>query len=253
MANFDVAVTEYMTDSVQSIPIGATLPEADARLSGGGFSALAVVDENAQLKGVLSRTDLLHAAEYTKENVFRLPERSVEELMMSPAVHVSPETTLSGVARLMLKNRVHRVFITQAGRILGVISTSDLMRAVADKRLKRPISEIASWSIVKVKAEDPATLAVDRLDVSNKHGLVVVQGAFPVGVFDQTCALTSRYLPPTTIVEDVMNTRILILPPTVPLGRAASQALNMHVRRILIEDDRGVTGVVSGLDFARVM
>ena len=37
------------------------------------------------------------------------------------------------------------------------------------------------------------------------------------------------------------------------LGRAAQQALGMNVRRILIEDDRGVTGIVGGLDFARVM
>ena len=38
-----------------------------------------------------------------------------------------------------------------------------------------------------------------------------------------------------------------------PSRRAAEQALSMNVRRILIEDDRGVTGIVGGLDFARVM
>ena len=253
MANFDIPVTEYMTVSVEALRVGASLPEADARLAGGGFSALPVVDDDGQLRGVVSRTDLLHAAEYTRENVFRLPNRSVEELMMSPAVQVDPESKLSSAARLMLKHRVHRVFVAEAGRLEGVVSTRDLMRAVADKRLKSPISEIASGSIVKVTTEDPATLAVDRLDMSNKHGLVVVQGVFPVGIFDQSCALRSRHLPSRTLVEDVMNPRILILPPTVPLGRAASQALSMNVRRILIEDDRGVTGIVSGLDFARVM
>jgi hypothetical protein len=37
------------------------------------------------------------------------------------------------------------------------------------------------------------------------------------------------------------------------IGRAAEQAIGMSVRRVLIEDDRGVTGIVGGLDFARVM
>jgi CBS domain-containing protein len=127
------------------------------------------------------------------------------------------------------------------------------MRAVCDKRLKTPLSEIASGSIVKVKADDPIALAVDRLDLSNKHGLVVVEGSFPVGIFDQACALESRRLPPNTAVEHAMNVRILILPGAMSLSRAAEQALGMNVRRILIQNDRGLTGIVGGLDFARVM
>jgi hypothetical protein len=127
------------------------------------------------------------------------------------------------------------------------------MRAVREKRLKTPISEIASGSVVKVKADDPIALAVDRLDVSNKHGLVVVEGSFPVGIFDQACALESRRLPPHTAVEHAMDVRILILPGGLGVGRAAEQALGMNVRRILIENERGVIGIVGGMDFARVM
>ena len=105
----------------------------------------------------------------------------------------------------------------------------------------------------RLRADDPIALAVDRLDLSNKHGLVVVEGSFPVGVFDQACALESRRLPPNTAVENAMNVRILILPGAMTLGRAAEQALSMNVRRILIEDDLGVSGIVGELDFARAM
>lgn len=153
----------------------------------------------------------------------------------------------------MRKHHVHRVFVTREGIPRGVVSTRDLMRAVRDKRLKTPISEIASGSVVKVKADDPIALAVDRLDLSNKHGLVVVEGSYPVGIFDQACALESRRLPPSTAVEHAMNVRILILPGGMSLGRAAEQALGMNVRRILVQTDRGMIGIVGGLDFARVL
>ena len=253
MANFEMPVTEYMTTPVETVRIGEGLIAANELFAGQGVSALGVVDDDGVLKGVISRTDILHAAVYTHGETFRVPDRPVEELMKSPALQVDSDARVSEAAKLMLKNHVHRVFVTRDGKPEGVLSTRDLMRAVREKRLKTPIAEIASGSVVKVKADDPIALAVDRLDLSNKHGLVVVESSFPVGIFDQASALESRRLPPNTAVEHAMDVRILILPGEIGMGRAAEQALGMNVRRILIENDIGVTGIVGGLDFARVM
>lgn len=253
MANFEMPVTEYMTSPVETVNIGESLITANELFSGQAVSALGVVDGEGVLKGVISRTDVLRAAVYTHGETFRVPNRSVEELMQSPAIQMSPDAPLAEAAKSMLKNRVHRVFITTNGKPDGVVSTRDLMRAVREKRLKTPISEIASGSLVKVKADDPIALAVDRLEISNKHGIVVVEGSFPVGIFDQSCALESRRLPPNTAVEHAMDIRVLILPGGMGMARAAEQALGMNVRRILIANDLGVNGIVGGLDFARVM
>lgn len=253
MANFEMPVTEYMTCPVETIRIGQSLITANALFSEQGVSALGVVNDDGELKGVVSRTDILHAAVSTEGETFRVPDRPVEEIMKSPALQVSPDARLAEVARMMLKGHVHRIFVTSEGKPAGVVSTRDLMRAVREKRVKTPISEIASGSVVKIRADEATALAVDRLELSNKHGLVVVEEDFPVGIFDQACALDARRLPPNTAVENAMNVRILILPAGMTLGRAAQQALGMNVRRILIEDDRGVTGIVGGLDFARVM
>ena len=246
-------VTEYMTSPVETIRVGQSLVAANALFSEQGVSALGVVNDDGELKGVVSRTDILHAAVSTQGETFRVPDRPVEEIMKSPALQISPDAHLSEAAKLMLKEHVHRIFVTSARKPGGVVSTRDLMRAVREKRVKTPISEIASGSVVKIRADETIALAVDRLELSNKHGLVVVEEDFPVGIFDQACALDARRLPPKTAVENGMNIRILILPAGMALGRAAQQALGMNVRRILIEDDRGVTGIVGGLDFARVM
>lgn len=253
MANFEMPVSEYMTTPVETVRVGESLVAANELFVGQGVSALGVVDDGGALKGVISRTDILHAAIYTHGETFRVPDRPVEEIMKSPALAVSPDARVGEAAKLMLKNHVHRVFVTRDDKPEGVLSTRDLMRAVREKRLKTPIAEIASGSVVKVKADDPIALAVDRLDLSNKHGLVVVEGDFPVGVFDQACALQSRRLPPNTAVENAMDVRILILPGEIGMGRAAEQAIGMNVRRILIEDDLGVSAIIGGLDFARVM
>ncbi len=253
MANFEMPVTEYMTRPVETLRVGQSLVAANALFSERGVSALGVVDASGQMKGVVSRTDILHAAVYGEGETFHVPDRPVEEIMKSPALQVAPTAHLAEAAKLMLKEHVHRVFVTTDGKPEGVVSTRDLMRAVREKRLKTPISEVASGSVVKIKADDPIAQAVERLELSNKHGLVVVEEDFPVGIFDQACAIDARRLPPSTAVENSMNVRILILPARMAIGRAAERALSMNVRRILIEDDRGITGILGGLDFARIM
>lgn len=253
MANFQMPVTEYMSCPVQAINLGTTLVEANDILAKEQISALPVLDAGGAPKGVISRTDMLHAMIYETGEPVRLPARPVEELMQSPAVTVTAEDSVATAARTMAKSRLHRVFVTEDDVIVGVLSTRDLMQAIREARIKTPISEIGSGSIVKVKATDPVALAVDRLDRSNKHGMVVVDGDFTVGTFDQACAMEARRLGSDATVEDAMNIRFLVLPPRMPIGRAAAQAIGMHVRRILLEDDRGVFGIVSGLDFARAI
>ena len=168
MANFRMPVTEYMTSPVETIRIGQSLVAANALFSEQGVSALGVVNDDGELKGVVSRTDILHAAVSTQGETFRVPDRPVEEIMKSPALQVSPDMHLTEAAKLMLKEHVHRIFVTSGGKPAGVVSTRDLMRAVREKRVKTPISEIASDSVVKVRADETIALAVDRLELSNK-------------------------------------------------------------------------------------
>ena len=103
-----------------------------------------------------------------------------------------------------------------------------------------------------MRAGDPLGLATDRLELSTKQGLVVVDGLWPVGIFAQSEALSARGRDPKTRVEDIMDSRVIVLPGDCPLRRAAAQALAMGVRRLFVLDE-GLRGVVSGLDFARAI
>ncbi|MBW2586668.1 MAG: CBS domain-containing protein, partial [Deltaproteobacteria bacterium] len=106
MANFEMPVTEYMTSPVESIRIGQSLVAANALFSEQGVSALGVVNDAGELKGVVSRTDILHVAIFTHGETFRVPDRPVEEIMKSPALQLSPQAPVAEAAKLMLKEHV---------------------------------------------------------------------------------------------------------------------------------------------------
>lgn len=249
MSKFNAPVSEYMSTPITAISLTQNLDAADRILQRHNISAIAVTADDESLAGVVSRSDLLRAGDLEFDETLRLPDKPVSDVMSTPALTVDASATLTVAAGLLVKRQVHRAFVLDGNDPVGVISATDLMRAVYDQRVIQPLSDFASRTVITLSATDPLALAVDRLDLSNRHGLVVTDGKWPVGVFTQRDALLARAKSPKTPVGDVMDPRVVALPPNVSLYRAAEQSLSLGVRRTLVVDD-GLQGILAGLDFA---
>ncbi len=60
-----------------------------------------------------------------------LEEVRVGEIMTPEVLTLPPDTEASEAARRMLRADVHRVLVVEDGKLLGVVSTTDMMKAVA--------------------------------------------------------------------------------------------------------------------------
>jgi CBS domain-containing protein len=61
---------------------------------------------------------------------------SARAVMSAPVITVSEETSLGEIARLLTTHRIKRVPVVRDGRIIGIVSRADLVRAlVAPPRL----------------------------------------------------------------------------------------------------------------------
>jgi CBS domain-containing protein len=119
-----------------------------------------VIDEVGKIVGVVSQSDLLqyqrqgapagpHAPSYYYETdgealVRRLqaevPSGATVQELMTPAAFTTGETTpLETVARFMLKHRVHRIIITRQGKLAGIVTSMDLLRALTGTRRPRGV------------------------------------------------------------------------------------------------------------------
>jgi CBS domain-containing protein len=123
------------------------------------ISGAPVTTEDDRLVGVVSATDIvrydslhqrepqahgphayyLHALEdhYAVEEMsaFRLgepPEVCVRDLMTPAIFNVSEETPIRHVADLMVRGRIHRLFVTREGRVVGIITALDLLKVIRD-------------------------------------------------------------------------------------------------------------------------
>jgi CBS-domain-containing membrane protein len=131
-------VSELMETDVQGVSVETPVSDVFVTLADSRVSALPVLDGAGRLVGVISRTDILAAEEEAEGEAARetrFQDTLARDLMTSPALTIGPDATVRDAAQQMLSAGVHRLFVTNQQQPLGVISVTDIVRAVAAGRL----------------------------------------------------------------------------------------------------------------------
>jgi CBS domain-containing protein len=221
-----------------------------------GFSAMPVTDRSGAMIGVISRTDLLRVGRLrplngNRRRVLSLPDSAARDVMTPTVEIVATQAVLGEVARRMLRQNIHRLYVSDDRKPVGVVSTKEIMFAVALARIATPIAELMHEGVVSVRAGDSVALAIDRMAASHHRGVVVLEDRWPVGVFTQTEAMAARDASPTDRVDSWMSPRVISLPLALPACYAAEQIAAARAHCALAVDDKGTRGVLTGIDFAR--
>ncbi len=140
---------DIMTRDVVCLNEDLELHECEKILLDKGISGAPVVDVEGRLRGVLSKTDLVNyhfvGGEETKEQA-NYPLEDVRGAyvvdfntpsardMMTPVPCVAPEwATVGEIAALMVRRNVHRVVICRDRRVVGIVSSMDILRSIAQE------------------------------------------------------------------------------------------------------------------------
>jgi CBS-domain-containing membrane protein len=147
------SVQDVMVTDVVSIHPQDRVSDALRSMLANRVSALPVVDRHDRCVGFISATDLLQIAHelggeldalYQAQGLSRellegqlertgFSSQVVQEVMTHQPVTIHPESTLVAAAAAMIKKRVHRLAVTDAkGILLGIVSTMDIIRALAE-------------------------------------------------------------------------------------------------------------------------
>ncbi|HEX8822838.1 MAG TPA: CBS domain-containing protein [Archangium sp.] len=133
-------VDEVMAREVLAVHPDTSLQTAAELMLEHGISGMPVVDDEGQLVGMVSKTDMLrHQFEDSEVSVGTLPsgqhlleDTIVEEVMTPQVLAVREGASLVDAAKILVEAGLHRVpVITRTGALAGLISTSDIVRWVA--------------------------------------------------------------------------------------------------------------------------
>jgi CBS domain-containing protein len=181
-------VRDVMTRSVVSVGPSTTLKEAARLLVEHRISGLPVVGRTGEVLGILSEADFLVKAQgadavahrplarifgesgASEAQLTKLAAVTAGGAMTSPAVTIGPEGRIADAAALMTARRINRLPVVQEGRLVGIVTRADLVRAYvrSDDELARAIREDV---LLRILWLDPA-----RFEVQVENGVATVRG-----------------------------------------------------------------------------
>ncbi len=121
-------VRDVMDNEVATVDSGATVTESIKEMLRAGVWSL-VVEKRGLPEGVVTERDIIRRC-FGKGLV---PERvAVEKIMSSPLITIGPDATIREAMSLMVEKDIRRLFVVEAGRIVGRVTQSHLFESTLD-------------------------------------------------------------------------------------------------------------------------
>ena len=139
---------DLMTRRVITVPPTAPVPDIARMLCDRGISAVPVVEKDGTVLGMVTEADLIRRLAGQEDapvgwfrGLFIDPASRAEryarthgavasDIMTQGAITISPHASAAEVAHLMEERNIRRLLVTESGRLVGLISRADLLRAL---------------------------------------------------------------------------------------------------------------------------
>jgi CBS domain-containing protein len=116
-------VSSIMKKNVVSIDGSMTVQDAAKMMDDASIGAVVVL-ENGIAAGIVTERDLVRRV-IARGKSFTT---NVKEIMSTPIIVINPDDSVWELAQLMKTRRIHRVPAVKENRLVGMVTTSDIVR-----------------------------------------------------------------------------------------------------------------------------
>lgn len=152
--------------------------------------------------------------------------KTARDLMRTEIQSVSPYMPLPDLERLFIEEKVGGFPVVSDGRLVGIISRSDVIRQLCvEQSLSESISDYYREFATEINMDD------DLEAIATRVGRRIEQ----------------------LRVQDLMMTGLLTVPPDAAVDEVARLLVDHHVHRVLVTDDGQLLGIISSLDLVKLL
>lgn len=248
-------VKDIMTTKVLTIDPQASLLAAAKSMADHKVSCIIAVSQG-QVMGILTNRDLLKkialGPELSAESLYLRP---VASCMSSPVECIGPDEPVIEAARIIRQRGIRRLPVVDYGQLIGIITETDLTRALTSCNPLNTIEEIMQTDVAVVPPDATVARAAAIMAERLISSVVVVSNDQPVGIVterDILVKVTARQLDPNALtVDQVMTGSIISIDPTYSVFCAARIMEQMHIHRLVVTQAGRLVGIVSQTDVFR--
>jgi len=159
-------VEDVMAKDVVFVEVPGSRDTALKIMKDKGITSVPVV-KNRTLVGIITRGD-----------IFRNPEEDQIALLMTrQPVFVSPTATIKDAVRLFIENAIRRMPVVDDSQLVGFITVTDIVSAIADMDIKTPVDDYIIREIVAVWEMTPVDVVGEIMKLANAEASPVLDSA----------------------------------------------------------------------------
>ncbi|MDI6702445.1 CBS domain-containing protein [Methanothermobacter wolfeii] len=141
---------------------------------------------------VVGRDDMDNIILLDTTAIRSIPKRTVKEVATEDLITLDPGMTVKEAAAKLSSLGIEGAPIVEEGRVMGIVTLSDITSSIAEDKEELKVSEIMSKNIITV---EPEMMISDAIEVMNKHkiGRLIVtdKEGRPAGIITRTDILDS--------------------------------------------------------------
>ncbi len=141
---------------------------------------------------VVGRDDMDNIILLDTTAIRSIPKRTVKEVATEDLITLDPDMTVKEAAAKLSSLGIEGAPIVEEGRVMGIVTLSDITSSIAEDKEELKVSEIMSKNIITV---EPEMMISDAIEVMNKHkiGRLIVtdKEGRPAGIITRTDILDS--------------------------------------------------------------
>lgn len=172
-------IQDVMTADVRVVSPQTSLKEVAALMTAEEISGVPVVEEGRPL-GVVAQSDIVRMEQQAEDELIgrrsshrrtgdQLPKRTAADAMSQPPLTAAPNLSVVGAAWRMTEHDVSRLLVVADGRLIGIVTRSDLVRAFAR-------SDEQIWTEIVDEVLPSLGVSPNEVDVAVDNGSVVLGG-----------------------------------------------------------------------------
>jgi signal-transduction protein with cAMP-binding, CBS, and nucleotidyltransferase domain len=184
-----------------------------------------------------------------------IKEERVEQSMSYPLIKVSLYSSIKEAAQKMIEKRIRRLAVSENGKVVGIITASDLIRCLPDTpEAMHPWFEADYFMSKNVITADQETTVEEVAKIMGERSIgsvIITNNEEPIGIFTERDLLTKFLAKDQSLkieVGKVCSSPIITAPLGCSIHKAAAIMTTKYIKRLPITKDGKLVGILSARD-----